>query len=264
MPYRLDINDPPGDALDRLIQLGALDVDGDARHLAAILPDAVAADAVRQQFSGTGACVSTARARDDGSVWVLAPRAVRIGRVSLVPAREPAPAGSVRLLDSEAFGTGLHPTTALCLQLLDDEIGDTPPARALDVGTGSGVLALAALHLGVPHVTAIDKDLGAILAASENARLNVVAPARLALVATGPAGLAGMWPLIAANILAAPLMEMAPELVPRVARRGRLILSGIPVSMAEAVTRVYQHAGMRPVRREARDGWAALLLQGYG
>jgi ribosomal protein L11 methyltransferase len=98
------------------------------------------------------------------------------------------------------------------------------------VGTGSGILALTALKLGVPQAVGLEIDAEALPVAAENARRNHLAD-RLHLVLGGPEVVEGHWPLVVANVLAAPLMEMAPVLVRRLARSGRLVLSGIPCSV---------------------------------
>jgi ribosomal protein L11 methyltransferase len=163
------------------------------------------------------------------------------------------------LVDAPAFGTGLHPTTALCLDAVRDACESTPPDRMLDVGTGSGVLALAALVHGVPRALGIDLDDGAIRAARENARRNGL-DARLELSLGGPESIAGSWPLVVANVLAAPLIEMAPVLVRRVGRRGRLVLSGIPEGVTDDVSHAYTRLGMQRADVRRRAGWAAILL----
>lgn len=275
MPYRIDLHGAPADAFDRLVELGALDVeliDGDG-GIAAIMPDRVLAASVARAL-GVGVDdvrVTPARGRDSDSVWLLTPRPVRAGRrLQIVPADWPLPAdwppedwpseaGTLRMVDGPAFGTGLHPTTALCLEALDDELTAWRPESMLDVGTGSGVLALAALHAGVPLVLGVDIDAEAVRVAAENARLNGLS-SRLEFVHGGPEALSGSWPLVLANVLAAPLMEMAPTLARRVGRGGRLVLSGIRSSLAPDVEQAYRHAGMRQVRAQAREGWTALTL----
>jgi ribosomal protein L11 methyltransferase len=260
MPYRLDLRGPSDGMFDRLVQLGALDVEVTADGIAAIMPDAVAPAAMAAAFGWRDAVTSPAVGRDDGSVWVLNTRPVTAGRLQIVPAAQSPVPGALQMIDGAAFGTGLHPTTALCLEAVDAEVGTAPPARALDVGTGSGILALAALSLGVPRVVGLDIDSDALGVAAANARLNGLS-ARLSLVCGDVEAVAGRWPLVLANVLAAPLMEMAPALTRRVARSGRLVLSGIPVSVADDVERVYRRLGMRPLRRESRAGWSALHLQ---
>jgi ribosomal protein L11 methyltransferase len=259
VPYRIDLVGASGDAFDRLVALGALDVEETAGGLAALMPDAIPANAVAAALGLGSLRISPAAARDDGSVWVLRQRPVQAGGLRLVPADMPAVPGSIRLHDTRAFGTGLHPTTALCLEALDQSIRMLRPGRILDVGTGSGVLALAALLRGVPHAVGLDIDADALRVAAENARLNDLVD-RLTLIHGGPDAANGAWPLVVANILAAPLIEMAPALVRRVAHDGRLVLSGIPWAVAPDVEQAYRRMGMRTVRTETRAGWSMLIL----
>jgi ribosomal protein L11 methyltransferase len=128
------------------------------------------------------------------------------------------------------------------------------------VGIGSGVLALAALVLGVPRATGLDIDEAALRVAAENARLNGM-DRRLQLTRGGPDAVSGTWPLVLANVLAAPLIEMAPTLVRRISHRGVLVLSGIPASVEQNVDEAYQRFGMRRVRAVSRAGWVALVLR---
>jgi len=246
---------------DRLIELGAIDVEPRADDMiAALLPDRVTPQEVAAALGVDRVIASPAVGRDDGSVWILSQRPVAAGRLRIVPATHDGSPDTVRLIDASAFGTGLHPTTALCLETLGDIVGGEPPESLLDVGTGSGILALAALRLGVPQALAIDNDPGALRVAAENAALNGLGP-RLTLAAGGPETLTGRWPLVLANILAAPLIEMASPLSRRVGHRGRLVLSGIPSSVEPDVHRAYRHLGMRRVEVLTRDGWVAAVFQ---
>src|SRR5436190_536480 len=136
------------------------------------MPEGITPARVAAALGTGGLAVSPAIGRDADSVWVLSPRPVLIAGHLL------------HLVDAEAFGTGWHPTTALCLEALEDALA-ARPERMLDVGTGSGVLALAALLLGVPQATGIDIDAEALRVAAENARLNGV-PERLQLTPGGP------------------------------------------------------------------------------
>jgi ribosomal protein L11 methyltransferase len=261
MPYRIDVFQPRDDAFDRLVQLGALDVEPlDDGQLAAILPDTIAADAVTRALGAGRVRVSRAAGQDDGSVWVIRPRAVRVGGVLLAPPGAAAPAGALRLTESTAFGSGLHPTTALCLEAIEEELALGIPGALLDVGTGSGVLALAALMKGVPKALGLDTDATALDAAAEHARVNAM-EGRLMLVRGGPEAIRGAWSLIVANVQAAPLIEIAPVLVRRVGHRGRLILSGIPQSVAPDVDHAFRRSGMRQVRTTLRAGWAAVVVE---
>jgi len=224
------------------------------------MPDGVTPEQVAIMLGTDRISISPAVGRDDGSVWVLSPRPIGIGRLRIAPDSFPAARNTVRLIDAPAFGTGLHPTTALCLETLDEIVQFHPPDAVLDVGTGSGVLALGALILGVPRAVAIDTDAGALRVAAENARLNGV-DERLELLRGGPETIAGTWPLVVANILAAPLIEMTPTLVRRVGHRGTLVLSGIPSSVEPDVHQAYKRLGMRRLDVRSRAGWIALLMQ---
>jgi len=261
VPYRIDVRDGADESLDRLIELGALDVESTpSRDMSALMPDSVAPEQVTRALGIQGVRVSPAVPRDNRSVWLLSPRPIRIGSLRIVPADLEAGPGDIRLIDTPAFGTGFHPTTALCLEALEEIAGNDHPDAALDVGTGSGVLAIAALKLSVLRVMAIDIDDDALSAAAENARLNGL-DGRLQLARGGPESVTGTWPVVVANILAAPLIEMAPALVRRVGHQGQLVLSGIPHSVEADVTRAYMHAGMRRVSVTSRGEWVCVVFR---
>lgn len=244
----LHIRETVDDILDRLVALGALDVESAAAGVIALMPDGIVIERVAAALGTGDFSVTSAVGRDEGSVWTLRLRPVRIGRVD------------VPLIDAPVFGTGQHPTTALCLEWLNEIVETDAPQAMLDVGTGSGVLAITALKLGVPRAVAIDIDEAAIRAAKENADLNGVSD-RLQLKHGGPGDVAEVFPLVVANVLPATLVELAPLLVRRVARRGRVVLSGIPRSLDADVARAYRRLGMHHVSTTARAEWTALLLQ---
>src|ERR1051326_8270942 len=110
MPYRIDICCPAHDVLDQLVQLGALDVEQLCDGVAAILPDGDTPDKVCSALSVSNVIVSAAVARDNGSVWLLSPRAVRIGSLVIAPPEVAAPCDALRLTDSTAFGSGHNPS----------------------------------------------------------------------------------------------------------------------------------------------------------
>ena len=261
MPYRVDLRNASHDTLDRLIELGAIDAEssGDG-SIAALMPDRVSPEQVAGVLGVDDVAISPAIGRDDGSVWVLSPQTIRIGSLRIVPARTDAEPGDLKLIDAAAFGTGLHPTTALCLEALEAAVEVARPESVLDVGTGSGVLALAALVLGVPRAVGIDIDDEALHVAAENARINKLSD-RLQLAHGGPETINGAWPLVFANVLAAPLIEMAPALVRRVGHHGQLVLSGIATSVEENVDEAYVRLGMQRLRATSRAGWVALVMQ---
>jgi len=245
VPYRIDIFCPPPEAFDRLVELGALDIEPLNGGLAAIMPDGVTPDRIAAVLGVVDVAVSPAVGRDNESVWLLSP---------------PASPSGLRLTDSSAFGTGHHPTTVLCINALEEAFSVAVPDNILDVGTGSGVLALAALMMGVPRAVGLDIDADALKIAAENARLNNLID-RLQLVLGGPDAVDGVWPLVVTNVLAAPLIEMAPVLVRRVGHGGRLILSGIPCSLESEVLHTYQRLGMRCIWSQTHAGWTGLMVQ---
>jgi ribosomal protein L11 methyltransferase len=165
-------------------------------------------------------------------------------------AREPC---LIELDPGLAFGTGTHPTTALCLEWLD-----SAPLRGrcvVDYGCGSGVLAIAALKLGARAALAIDIDPQALIATRDTAARNDVAER---LVVGGPGEVqSAPADVLLANILAEPLLELAPAFAERVAAGGAVVLSGILQSQAAPVASRYAAwFDMRPAT--VRDDWALL------
>jgi len=136
-----------------------------------------------------------------------------------------------------AFGTGNHPTTQLCLGWLDSH--PLAGLRVIDYGCGSGILAIAALLLGAEQAVTIDIDPQALLATRENAERNQISTERLTTFTTEdePAVVAD---LLLANILAGPLITLAPHLSQRLAPGGTLVLSGLLAEQVEAVAAAYR------------------------
>lgn len=142
----------------------------------------------------------------------------------------------IRLDPGLAFGTGTHPTTALCLEWLD---GLSLSGRTmLDFGCGSGVLAIAALKLGCHSTTAMDIDPQAVIATRQNAESNGVA-GRLHVCGTAD-DIEGQFHAVVANILAGPLVQFAESITSRIAGRGMLALSGVLCEQADAVMAAYE------------------------
>ncbi len=138
-----------------------------------------------------------------------------------------------------AFGTGTHPTTALCLQWLDGH--DVQGKTVIDYGCGSGVLAIAALLLGARSVIAVDNDPQALLATEENARRNGIDPGKLQPFLPEQLPADSHAELMLANILAGPLLELAPLLSRMTDSGGQLVLSGILANQASELSAHYQH-----------------------
>jgi ribosomal protein L11 methyltransferase len=212
--------------------------------------------------------------------WVTLSQAgldpIRAGRFFVhTPAhRDSVPAGTVALeIDAgRAFGTGQHETTTGCLIALDRiRAAGVRIANLADIGTGSGLLAFAALRLW-PGARAIASDVDpvAIKVAAENAAVNEVAvgraPGQVELAVAAGMGHRRLqarapYDLVIANILAGPLIALAPSLAGALAPGGRLILAGLLDHQAEAVAAAYWRRGMRAVARIDRGTWPTLVLR---
>jgi len=177
------------------------------------------------------------------------------------------PAGLVPLHieAAQAFGTGHHETTTGCLEAIALTLKHRRPRRMLDVGTGTGVLAIALARRTRLPVVASDIDPVATLTTIENARDNGVGPLIRAVTAAGldhRAIVRGTpYDLIAANILAGPLVEIAPALGRAAARHATVILSGLLETQAARVAAAYALQGMVLRRRLVRGDWATLILE---
>lgn len=164
-----------------------------------------------------------------------------------------------------AFGTGHHGTTAGCLETLEQVVRREHPRNALDLGTGSAVLAIAVAKLAHIPVLATDIDPVAIKVAAANARLNHVKA--LVETATAPGfhhpifAARGPFDLIVANILARPLMRLAPEMAGHVTLGGSIVLSGILDRQRDAVISAYVGQRFRHVRTLHREGWVTIHLK---
>jgi ribosomal protein L11 methyltransferase len=164
-----------------------------------------------------------------------------------------------------AFGTGHHGTTRGCLLLLDHVLKAHDPKRVLDLGTGTGVLAIAAAKARHRKVLASDIDAPSVRVARENGMLNHVGHLTRTIRATGFAAPAfasrGPFDLVLANILANPLRQLAGPMSRHLAPRALVILSGLLTPQAGGVIAAYRARGLVPLRHLKIDGWSSLLLR---
>ena len=164
-------------------------------------------------------------------------------RLWICPSWAPPPdpdAINILLDPGLAFGTGTHPTTAMCLRAL--HAGLTPGQRVVDYGCGSGILGIAAARLGATAVLGVDNDPQAITASRDNARRNEVADAAFPVVLPQD-DLVASWQVsanwVVANILVGPLVALAPALTSLIVPGGRLLLAGLLVDQAHEVIEAY-------------------------
>lgn len=208
--------------------------------------------------------------------WVAASleglKPVRAGRVLVHGAHDRA---AVRINDvaieieaALAFGTGHHGTTAGCLLALDAELKKRRPMHAIDVGTGTGILALALAKQIRRRVVAGDIDRIAVEVAAHNAHVNHAPQALDLYVAPGlrhaKANRPKHFDLIFANILAGPLRRLAPSIARALAPGGTVILSGLLEMDVAGVVSAYRHQGVALASRSSREGWATLVMKKGG
>jgi ribosomal protein L11 methyltransferase len=203
---------------------------------------------------------------DWANAWKEHYRPVRVGRRVVVcpPWQEYQPADGEIVIELDpgmAFGTGTHPSTRLCLLGLEDEIkaGDL----VLDVGTGSGILAIAAAKLGAGSVDAVDIEPVAVRSARENATRNGVGDLlRIEPVGAGPdQPFTGEYDLVLANIIARVLIEIADRVAARVKPGGMLVLAGIIESREPATRLAYEQHGLVFARRAQTEDWVSLIFR---
>ncbi|MGY0504889.1 50S ribosomal protein L11 methyltransferase [Luteimonas sp. e5] len=212
-----------------------------------------------------GAVLEAVEDQDWQRAWLDQFQPMRFGqRCWIVPwdhalpeAAEAQDAAVVRLDPGLAFGSGTHPTTALCLGWLDQLAtnGELQDAELLDFGCGSGILALAALKLGAARAVGIDNDPQALVASADNAARNDLSE-RISLHLPGEAP-QRRYPLVVANILASALDELAETLAAAVAPGGRLAMSGILVGQEDALLLRYA-PWFEDLRVETLEDWVRI------
>ena len=158
-----------------------------------------------------------------------------------------------------AFGTGTHETTSLCLETLDSMVKGGE--RVLDIGTGSGILAIAALKLGAAEAEGVDIDPMCVRTAGENAKRNGVAEHFTVLVGDLSDKASGKYNIITANIVAAAILSLAPHVPVLMAPGARFIASGIIDTRKDEVLAGLRAAGLEPVEIKEKRGWVCVICK---
>ena len=196
------------------------------------------------------------------NAWKKYYHAMDIGsRLAIVPGWESYDTDRIRITMDPglAFGTGTHETTALCLELLDSLVQGGE--RVLDVGTGSGILAIAALKLGAREADGVDIDPMCVRTAGENAARNGVDDRFRVLVGDLSDKAEGVYDIITANIVAAAILSLAPAVPALMAPGAKFICSGIIDERKDEVLAGLQASGLRPVEIKEKRGWVCILCE---
>jgi len=237
-------------------------------RMSILIDDSVGARTVLQRASrslGQPAPAILRRKRLEDRDWVQQTQSqfapIRVGRIWVVPSwhEPPDPAAcNVRIDPGVAFGTGSHPTTRLCLAWLDQHIA--ADASLLDYGCGSGILSICAARLGAREVVGVDIDPQALRAAQFNAERNGVR-AQYTSASGLPANGSRRFDVVIANILANPIVLLAPTLVRYLRPRGSIVLSGILERQADAVMQAYACAdpNLQLSTFGRQQGWVAIV-----
>ena len=203
------------------------------------------------------------RQEDWENGWKQYYHAMDIGaRLAVVPSWEQydTDRAVITLDPGMAFGTGTHETTALCLTVLDETVHGGE--RVLDIGTGSGILAIAALKLGAAEAEGVDIDPMCVRTAGENAQLNGVDGKLKVLVGDLSDKATGKYDIITANIVANAILHLAPCVPALLAEGGTFIASGIIDAREEEVCAGLAAAGLKVAEVRRQGGWVAILCKG--
>lgn len=220
-------------------------------------------DLLQSRFlaAGIGYQVSTSGVKQEDweNSWKKYFHPIEIGkRLVVVPSWEKYQGDRVQLLldPGMAFGTGTHETTFLCLELLDEIMQGGE--KILDIGTGSGILAVAGLLLGAETALGIDIDPMSVKTADENARRNQVQDRFTVFVGDLAQKAEGQYQIITANIVADAIIRLAPAIPGLLEQGGTFIASGIILERAEEVAAAIQAVGLHLVEERRKGGWAAM------
>ena len=213
---------------------------------------------VTEDFSDARVLLEEKPQEDWSNAWKALIKSVQVGRLWVGPPweAEGAPKDKVRLViePKMAFGTGDHPTTSLCLAAIDTYMATHPGASVLDVGTGTGVLAIAAKKLGASRVVGTDNDAMSVELAHENAAVNGTPDVELS--GKELTQVPGSFDLLVANILANTLIALAPLIAPKV--KDRLVLAGVLAPQKAEVEAAYRAQGLIPEAGAAQGEWVRL------
>lgn len=200
---------------------------------------------------------------DWAGAWKSFFKPIEVGRVFIKPSWEDVKTRPEQVIveidPGMAFGTGNHPTTQLCLKALQEYIEGGE--RVLDIGSGSGILAIAAAKLGAAEVVAVENDPVAVKSAEENIRRNNISSIVKMIEADSPTAASGQFDIIVANITANVIISMTSGLAESARPGGLLIVSGLIEEREAEVTSALTRAGFEKSKMGLEDEWVALIMQ---
>lgn len=279
MPYyefTIHIPDAHKEALIRkLSELGTLGVIEQRTALIAYFTDTADIDTITSELSVIQSLldssgrehVSFSRVlvpdQDWNAAWQRSFTAIDIGeRFTVLPPWEQPKDGRINLIvdPAMAFGTGHHGTTRSCLLLMERLAPRTKQERFLDIGTGTGILAIAAAKLGFKEVLGVDTDQLAVDAAIKNCRVNRTE--QVEIRSGSAADVPGQYDFIAANLISLVLVKLAPDIAAHLAPSGIAVLSGMLTGQDEEVTAAMKLAGLELLEKHVDDKWVTTAVKG--
>jgi ribosomal protein L11 methyltransferase len=226
--------------------------------------DAALVEEFRKKFPGAGLAWKSEESRDWVKEYEESLNPIKVGKrfvitpfssLKKVKDRDTGNRTAIKLVPGEAFGTGEHFTTASSIEIMESI--KKFPASALDVGTGTGVLAIAAKHLGAKHIYACDIDPVACKVAKETIKLNKF---RIPVCVSGPETIKGEFGLVVANILAETIIELSPHLCRLTGKNGLLVLSGITIEMGTRVKETFTGLDYKLLEAISDGEWWTFLF----
>lgn len=215
---------------------------------------------VQERFPAAKLALEEVVQQDWSNAWKALIKPVSVGRLWVGPpweVHQARPEQTRIVIEPKmAFGTGDHPTTMLCLAAVDEFLREHPGCSMLDVGTGTGVLAIAARKLGAGRVAGVDNDEMSVTLARENAEQNGTPEVELSGKSLD--AIAGPFDLVLANILANTLVELAPLIAPRVGKR--LVLAGVLARQRAEVEAAYLAQGLKSAGVRSDGDWIRIDL----